>query len=302
MDSQRFDAVTRRFATRGSRRRIFAAFLAGSVGHLIPGSAVMETVAACKGYGANCSSGSPCCPNAGLTCRKQGKHSNRRCRCKQGWKHCSGANCLPVQSDPDNCGDCGHHCPANKPCCIGGTCQPRCGDTCCADCFVEILLNGNPDLDHPVCCEADGGTICGPNKKKQSDDHCCYPDQECVKGVCCCDGCEGAVVCGNRCCAEAACCDGECCAAGKVCATTTDGPSCVSAHRQCGPGEPSCLSGEVCHGGVCCSGNRVCGDGMGNDVCCDPDEYCEFPNSPIAECCPINTICKGTYRGHRVRR
>jgi hypothetical protein len=269
----------------------------------MPGAGVGDIMAACKGHGAKCTPSAPCCSGAGLTCGKQGKHGKRRCRCKQGWKHCSdtATGCLAVQSDPENCGDCGHHCPAHKPCCIGGTCQARCDDTCCADCFVEILLNGNPDLDHPVCCNATDGTICGPNKKKQSDDRCCYPDQECVKGECCCNGCEGAVVCGGRCCASAACCDGECCAAGKVCATTTDGLSCVSANRGCSD-DQDCFAGEVCHGGICCSGNRVCGDGMGNDVCCDIGEYCEFPGLPIAECCPINTVCKGTYRGHRVRR
>jgi len=299
MDSQRFDALARCFGAAGSRRQIVAAFFAASVSQVIAGAAVDEAVAACKGYGAKCTSAAPCCPGAGLTCIKQGKHGKRRCRCKQGWQRCSGADagCLAVQSDPENCGDCGHHCPAHKPCCIKGTCQPRCGGACCADCFVEILLNGQPDFDHPVCCLADGGTICGPNKKKESDDRCCYATEECVNGKCCCDGCQGSMVCGGKCCAIAACCNGKCCTNGKVCAATPAGDVCVSATRGCS-GDQECFAGEVCHGGVCCAGGRVCTDGQGSDVCCDAGERCEQPNNT---CCPINTACQ-SYKGHRVRR
>src|SRR5215218_2015225 len=60
---------------------------------------------------------------------KRGKN-----RCKKKRKECGG----------------GKQCPSEAPCCFKGKCQQLCGDSCCEDCFVEILLSGQPDLDHPV--------------------------------------------------------------------------------------------------------------------------------------------------------
>jgi hypothetical protein len=42
---------------------------------------------------------------------------------------------------------CPNPCPPETPCCFKGACQPLCGGSCCADCFVEILLTGQPNLD-----------------------------------------------------------------------------------------------------------------------------------------------------------
>jgi hypothetical protein len=271
MDTQRFDALARRLGAAGSRRRVLPALLAATLGQLFRGSAVDDVAAN----------------------RKRGK--NRR---KKKKRECGG----------------GKQCPPETPCCFEGKCQPLCGDSCCKDCFVEILLQtGQPDLDHPICCPASGGTVCSPdvkprkkkkNSKKRrkrrndpSDDVCCYPTDACVNGACCCDGCQGSMVCGGKCCAIAACCNGACCEDGQICATTPAGEACVSANRGCS-GDQDCFSGEVCHGGVCCSGGRVCTDGQGGDVCCDAGARCELPNNI---CCPINTACQ-TYKGRRVRR
>lgn len=276
MDTQRFDALARRLGAADSRRRVLSALLAATLGQLFRGSAVDEVAAN----------------------RKRGKgHRKKKKR-----KECGG----------------GKQCPPEAPCCFKGRCQPLCGDSCCKNCFVEILLTGQPNLDQPVCCPANSGTICSSVGKRQNnkrnkrrgkkrrsdpaDDVCCYPNQTCVKGVCCCDGCEGAVICGGTCCPISACCNGACCKNGQVCASTPGGQACVPASRACGGGQPPCFANENCHGGVCCSGNRVCDDGMGNVVCCAAGEYCEFPGTMIATCCPVNTICKGTYRGRRVRR
>ena len=196
----------------------------------------------------------------------------------------------------------GSGCPPEKPCCIKGTCRKRCGDECCADCFVEVSLLGGPDLEHPVCCESSDGTICEHKKPGPADDRCCYPNQVCVKGKCCCDDCEGSTVCGGKCCAIDSCCNGKCCKKGYVCATK-DGaaqPTCVPANRGC-DGDDECFPGETCHDDKCCSGLRICGS-VGNPVCCKAGERCEFQGFPNAACCPVNTICKSTYRGQRVRR
>ena len=299
MDMQRFDALTRRVGSAGSRRRVLSALVVGAAAHL----AQRSDAVACKGHNAKCKSNGSCCGDAGLRCVKQGKKKKKRCRCIPGWARCpeSGDGCLHVAEDTENCGSCGNECPDGEPCCFGGECQPLCDGACCADCFVEVQLDGTLDLDNPVCCaangQASGGTICSSNKKKTSDDRCCWPFEACVNGKCCCDDCAGSVVCGGKCCAKAACCNGVCCKKGKVCATTDDGDTCVPANRACGGANPPCFASETCIGGHCCPAARTCGN-----ICCAADEYCEIPGHPSGGCCPINSTCNGSYRGHRIRR
>jgi hypothetical protein len=299
MDPRHFDALTRRLWIAGSRRGLLAALGLSFLSRL-PGSLRPPTVTAgCATFDHSCQSNASCCQGLGLRCR------DGRCRCQQGWKHCTGGpGCKNVNNDPGHCGKCDKKCPTAKPCCIKGKCREKCGDTCCADCFVELFINGVPDLDDPKCCKANGGTICEHRKPGQADDRCCYPNEVCVKGTCCCDDCLGSVKCGGNCCAIAACCNGKCCKQGEVCATKhEDDPkeSCVPANRTC-DGDGECFPGETCHGGKCCSGNRMCVGGTGAKFCCKAGEYCELPGTFSANCCPVNTICKSTYRGHRVRR
>jgi hypothetical protein len=269
MNTQRFDALTWRLGTARSRRAL-TSLLAATLGPVFRGATVDEVAAG----------------------RKRGKRRKKK--------------------QPAQCGE-SKPCPPETPCCINGTCQPLCGGSCCEDCFAAILLQtGQPDLDHPICCAASGGTVCNPDpstkkknkkgrKKKTTDDpsndRCCYPNEKCVNGVCCCDGCFGSMVCGGTCCPIMSCCNGQCCGSGQVCANTPAGLACVSAYRSCS-GDQECFAGEVCHGGLCCSGGRVCSALEGGDACCDPGARCEQPNNI---CCPINTTCQ-SYRGHRVRR
>lgn len=264
MNTQRFDAMTCRLGNVSSRRRTLTALLATMFGTIVGSS-----------------------PDAMVVAKS--KHKKKRAQC--------GTN-TP--------------CPAETPCCIKGACQPLCGESCCEDCFAPILLpTKEPDLDEKVCCVEGVGTVCSPDarakkkhkkgRKKSKDDpandSCCYPDETCVKGVCCCDGCMGTMVCGGECCPIASCCDGKCCKEGLVCATTPKGPACVAANRGCS-GDQECFAGEVCHAGICCSSNRVCRDGGGHDVCCATNARCEQPPNGI--CCPNGSICS-SYRGHRVR-
>jgi hypothetical protein len=277
MDADLFDALTRSLVTRRARRGLL-----GGVAAALGLDAFLPVTSAAKNR----------------------KHKRKHKHKKKHRRECGG----------------GMQCPVERPCCFNGQCQTLCGTSCCDDCFVEILLaTGQPDVDHPLCCLASGGSICSPgvkprkkkknSKKKKSkrqrqkrrndpaDDVCCYPNETCVNGACCCDGCQGSLVCGGTCCPIAGCCNGRCCENGTVCATTPAGKACVSASRGCS-GDGDCFSGEVCHGGVCCSGGRVCTDGEGGDVCCAAGARCEQPNNT---CCPINTVCQ-TYKARRVRR
>jgi len=269
MDPQHFDALTRRISRAGSRRRVLTALAGGAFGRVLGLPGADEAVA----------------------------------KCKKRWKRClgPGLGCQNLNADPDHCGECNHACPTG--CCIKGKCLEMCGDTCCADCFAEVLLSGGqPDLEHPVCCESSGGTICEHNKPGPGDDRCCYPNELCVKGKCCCNDCSGAITCSGKCCAKEACCNEKCCEKGYVCLRKHQGDpkTCVRANRECDSDE-ECFHSETCHGGKCCSGLRVCGDGAGTPVCCTAGEWCEFQGQQNAACCAINTICKSTYRGHRVR-
>lgn len=297
MESQRFDILTRHLSVAGSRRQVMAALAAGALTQLFQRSEEHEAAGQCKGYKGKCKSSSSCCKKNGLRC------SHGRCRCeKKGWKRCPGSesDCTHVQADPDNCGACGNACPPATPCCINGNCRELCGGSCCADCFVELLPNETPKPNSDICCPGGGSTVCSSSKNQTSDDHCCWPDQECVNGECCSDGHQGAVICGGKCCASVACCNGECCPDGQVCGTTPDGPACVSASRDC-VHDGECYEDETCHDGVCCAGDRVCSDDGLGEFCCPVGEYCvQLDNQ--GDCCAMNTTCFSTWRGHRVRK
>jgi hypothetical protein len=293
MDSRGFDALTRRLGAAGSRRRVLSTLLAGAFAGVLGGATTDEAAAGCKGYKGKCKSKGSCCSKEGLRC-KRGK-----CRCKNGWRHCpgTGEGCTHVKADPEHCGACGNQCPAETPCCINGSCQELCGDTCCANCFVELLFGGIPKPNSDMCCSSDGANLCSANKHDKEDDFCCWPDQECVKGECC-GALQGSVVCGGKCCAGESCCNGKCCPDGQVCGEMTPGVlTCVAANRAC-DNPDGCAANEECIDDICCSEDRSCGE----EGCCAIGEYCDKSLDENWFCCERNTYCGSTYRGHRVRR
>jgi hypothetical protein len=85
--------------------------------------------------------------------------------CRDGYKHCpsgpvSAVGCETViQSDVNNCGDCGKVCPQSvangKGACVAGTCQPAC-NTGFADCDEQIENGCECDLSTHQC----SGTSC----------------------------------------------------------------------------------------------------------------------------------------------
>jgi hypothetical protein len=88
------------------------------------------------------------------------------------YRMCCGGRCTNPDNDPTNCGACGTRCPADKPFCDGGTCQPApctqmscsagscCGSSCCQAgqicCSVQGPLAGlanchTPTAEQPTC-------------------------------------------------------------------------------------------------------------------------------------------------------
>ena len=301
MDGARFESLARSLVTVRSRRRILSLILGGVLAPLGARFGLTPApAAACGSFQTPCATNAGCCGIFGLRC------DDGACRCQPGFKHCvPGPICQDLSSNANHCGACGNTCPAAKPCCIKGVCKPKCGDVCCAECFIELLPNGVPKPDSEVCCGGANGTICGGKKPGKADDRCCYPDELCLKGKCCADNTLGARECDGRCCAQAACCNNgqKCCPKGEVCVTKTLGDphqSCVPANRSCA-NAGGCYPGEVCHGGTCCSGARICQDLISGDpVCCGAKAYCAFQGQPNARCVPINTSAS-TYRGNRIR-
>jgi hypothetical protein len=284
MDAIRFDALARLLAASGPRRLVLAVAATGLFGQ--------EAAAGCKKVGKKCDKSKDCCDGA--------KCKGGKCRCKSGWTTCNGEKlCRNLASDPVNCGACGQTCAAG--CCAGGVCRPLCGDACCADCFAEATApkpKGKPIPNTEACCAA--SSVCNNGTGDPADDLCCWPDEVCIDGHCCCDGCQGSVVCGGTCCPSVSCCQGNCCGPDQVCARTQPNKpkTCVSAFRSCTT-SADCYEEEVCHGGACCSGDRICSqDSPPVSVCCPVGEHCDPDDG---SCCDNNVTCGTTGKKVRIR-
>ncbi len=239
---------------------------------LAPSRSRRSLLSAIGGYATSVLASSP---SAAAKCKRIGKHCKRNKDCCQGAR-CKGGKCR----------------------CAGG--RDVCGQACCAECFVEANTSETmPPIPIPgteFCCAA--ASVCDSGTGDPSDDFCCRPEEACIDGDCCCDGCEGTVVCGGVCCPSVSCCNGACCGPGQVCATQEGGGrACVEASRACTPTN-ICFDGEMCRGGICCAGDRACFDsGPGtNPICCPLGEYCD----PSGNCCPNGVPC-ATGKKVRIR-
>jgi hypothetical protein len=104
-------------------------------------------------------------------------------RCSLGQTCCGGDTCIDTQSDPNNCGACGHVCPNS------GTCQ----DGACTPCpyipdhvyhYCPVNLGGDLtgaccDPDTPTCCFTDRGGGCCRTDSTCCDGYCCPADTQC---------------------------------------------------------------------------------------------------------------------------
>ena len=238
MDSLRFDALARSFAS----RRVA---LGGGISALLSSAGFgQEAEAGCKQAGAKCGH-KKCC--AGARCRR------KRCRCKPGYLSWAGVCCkdrfalangpglepLPgtefccaasgvcsQDSDPahDDCCQEGETCINGKCCCDGCHGTVICGGVCCgsASCCNGVCCGSNQ-----VCAAKSPGVhTCVPATRNCASDAQCFPDETCWGGVCCtaermCSEYNGPGPATEVCCSVSHYCDASnmCCPNGGDCST-----------------------------------------------------------------------------------
>ncbi len=226
--------------------------------------------------------GSRCCP-AGASCA-----TGNQCQCPETASAvCPGGPtpqvglCVNLQTDPNNCGQCGTICnvAAGEACC-GGSCKNlledeqncgACGRGCGSN---ETCLAG-------ICCP--NTRVCGNTCLVTA----CDPLQCQV-----CDPTEGA--CASTCTAQETCIAGACCTSTTVCGNICLATACDATQCQvCDPAQSKCVStcsgSDTCLGGGCCPTTRICGN-----IClataCDPLK-CEVCDATMGAC--VSTCLQG---------
>jgi len=315
MDKQKFDALTRAFATGTSRRTAIKGIFGGAVGVAVATSRLNPTGA----------QGTPCAPATVLEdCVLPNECTIATCEQGVGTEafFCSyssdcDANCCPGGYCAECCdaSDCEGSCDI----CDSGLCVSTCND--CQECEGGICA----DLDDGVCC---GGTwisggqcctvadclepvatfcsstacigyLCTAIPECPEDQECCGYGQEGAYCAYCCDNddCEGCAEC-----VQGFCSDPECC-------YDTDCPECYVCGENGTCEALLCLLGETCCGGYECIPEEDCcgapGDWCGvltadSDQldCCDGYVCCENWNSQgsvCAQCCNNWDCPKGAW-------
>ena len=202
--------------------------------------------------------------------------------------------CSNTQSDPMNCGTCGHACMAGQVCSAGmcasmcGANSSQCGQSCvntqndnanCGSCSNACKMG-------EVCSQGKCGASCGGGTKLCGSN--CVDTNVDPKN---CGGC------GTSCAAGRSCVMGSCvnlCSAGQTYCPGGDGSAGYCANEQtdnsnCGGCGTKCPQGEVCSGGNCGSN---CG--QGEKLCTgDGGAYCANTNSDNANCGDCGIACGG---------
>ena len=219
---------------------------------------------------------------------------------------CCENQCIDVQNDLDNCGECGNRCSESLPECFHLECNQ-------GTCETVPDEDGEPCFEG-ICC-ADTETVLCITDIDDNVDHCggcdpCNPDtaDACVNGDCVCGSgpaCTGGLTCCNGQCVDTTSSPGNCGGCNQLCAAISSPCAevqCIAS--QCtavsDPEFTPCLDGQtegICCGsgaaaicvanGVCCS-DTDCGQGL---TCCSGQ--CVDTASSLGNCGGCGLLCGG---------
>lgn len=212
MDNNRFDSLTKQFATGASRRGILKGIFGGAAAVVAGGatrrsaSALHQPTNQCRHLGNNCfpneDASHQCCASENLVCNNA---TAGQCVCQPHFFDCGGrciheSHCCPTGG--------GATCPAGTTC-IDNTCQ-----------CIPNGSSGNPN--HPeLCCS---GCVC-------PDGNCCAASH-CEEPQCIPNGDPGNVNHPDLCCSGCVCPDGNCCNASH-CEEPTNGCTDAESPKRC---------------------------------------------------------------------
>jgi hypothetical protein len=118
------------------------------------GSCVGSSCTSTCDRGNTCINGSCVCKGTMLTCMDP-------LNC------CEGVGCVDFETDPNNCGGCGHGCAGDQQCC-GAKCIPLGDPANCGHCGNVCSGGTSPDGGPPplgMCCPCNGSYSCGAGGK-----------------------------------------------------------------------------------------------------------------------------------------
>ena len=232
------------------------------------GSPCPEDGFACVGIDAIHATCAPVC-ETDLTCADP----QRTCCFEQG--------CVDLQSDLNNCGECGGFCEGN---CISGVCVDPCGNMCSSGdtCCNGTCSNTTSDTNNcGVCgniCDSEESNACVNGSCKCGSSNAC----DVASGAeCCTTSCKYVATdvtncggCGIACAIGETCQNGSCmCGSGAACTGTQGccGSQCVDlqSEQYCGSCSNSCAANESCVSGQCESTAHLADgeDCLGNSQC-----------------------------------
>ena len=293
MDRDRFDAFTRLFASRGSRRAALGVLFGAKMLGLALETEASKGKVDARGRGNGRSKGQGRSRARGKQrAAKRGKsHKDRQPRAvAEAANCCATGNCAPGAGR--NLGKC---------CYQGQDLSGKSfrGANLGSASFAGATLTGadlrSANLDKTCLVDADltGARLTGANTGTAIFCRTVMPDGSptdsgCTKGTACCPTCNAA----NGCDPGEVCCGGRCRSGG--CCTSADCPADepICSRNSCGPctGDAQCGSGRVCCNGICCPvglrciGN-TCQEGCGGDSDCDANQVCCDQQCRDGDCC-----------------
>jgi hypothetical protein len=206
VDQDRFDAWTRRIASRSHRRAAAKLLTGGALGAVFAAFGLTAATAGpdCGADGAPCKKKTDCC--SGACKRKKGKKKGKCQPCQAaccrdadctGGKRCQGGTCTCPDGQVDCAGTCRQccgdgHCTGGKTCQGGncacpsgkhdcaGTCMNCCNDADCGGNACTAGTCGPCPRGYRYCAEI-------PGCLEINEAYCCH-QHECISGSVCCAG------------------------------------------------------------------------------------------------------------------